>query len=55
MKPYKTFRSLNNEIGHMNLVYEGLIRLGKNPKAIPTAAEKWSYNADSTEIIFTYV
>jgi oligopeptide transport system substrate-binding protein len=45
--------SFSGEIGHTQLIYEGLTRLDKDLKTVPGAAEKWAYNADATEIIFT--
>ena len=40
------------ELAHLKLVYEGLTRLDKDLKTVPAAAEKWTYNADATEITF---
>ena len=44
--------SVANEIGVLNLVYEGLTRLDKELKTVPAAAEKWEYNTDATQITF---
>jgi oligopeptide transport system substrate-binding protein len=45
--------SFVNEIAHLQLMYEGLTRLNEKLETVPGAAEKWEYNADATEIVFT--
>lgn len=42
-----------NEIGHEQLIYEGLTKFNTKLETIPGAAEKWEYNADATELTFT--
>jgi oligopeptide transport system substrate-binding protein len=42
-----------NEIAHLRLVYEGLTKLDKDLNTVPAAAEKWEYNEDATELVFT--
>jgi oligopeptide transport system substrate-binding protein len=44
--------SFVNEIAHLKLMYEGLTRLDKDLKTVPGAAEKWTYNADATQLVF---
>lgn len=41
-----------NEIGHLQLIYEGLTRLDTNLNAVPAAAESWEYNSTATELTF---
>jgi oligopeptide transport system substrate-binding protein len=45
--------SFVNEIAHLRLVYEGLTKLDKDLNTVPAAAEKWEYNEDATELVFT--
>lgn len=45
--------SYTGEIGHLQLMYEGLTKFNLKLETVPGAAEKWEYNADSTEIVFT--
>lgn len=45
--------SFVNEIAHLNMIYEGLTRFNEKLETVPGAAEKWEYNADSTELTFT--
>jgi oligopeptide transport system substrate-binding protein len=45
--------SFVNEIGHLQMIYEGLTKLDANLETVPGAAEKWEYNADATELTFT--
>ena len=44
--------SFVNEIAHLKLMYEGLTKLDKDLKTVPGAAEKWTYNADATQLTF---
>ena len=41
------------EIGHLQLIYEGLTKFNLKLETVPAAAEKWEYNAAATEIVFT--
>jgi oligopeptide transport system substrate-binding protein len=45
--------SFVNEIGHLQMIYEGLTKLDGALETVPGAAEKWEYNADATELTFT--
>lgn len=45
--------SFVNEIGHLQLIYEGLTKFNTKLETVPGAAEKWEYNADATELTFT--
>lgn len=45
--------SFANEIGHLQLIYEGLTKLDADLKTIPGAAESWEYSEDATELTFT--
>jgi len=45
--------SFVNEIGHLQMIYEGLTKLDKDLNTVPGAAESWEYNEDATEITFT--
>jgi|HigsolmetaAR201D_1030396.scaffolds.fasta_scaffold08462_3 oligopeptide transport system substrate-binding protein len=45
--------SVSNEIGVLNLIYEGLTRLDKDLNTVGAAAESWEYNEDATSITFT--
>ncbi len=45
--------SFVNEIAHLKLIYEGLTALNEKLETVPGSAEKWEYNADATELIFT--
>jgi oligopeptide transport system substrate-binding protein len=45
--------SFVNEIATLKLVYEGLTKQNGKLETVPGAAEKWEYNADSTELTFT--
>jgi oligopeptide transport system substrate-binding protein len=42
-----------NEIGHLQLIYEGLTKFNTKLETVPGAAESWQYNADATELTFT--
>jgi oligopeptide transport system substrate-binding protein len=42
-----------NEIGHLQLIYEGLTKFNTKLETVPGAAEKWEYNATATELTFT--
>lgn len=44
--------SFVNEIGHLNLVYEGLTRLDAELETVEGAAESWEYNDDATVLTF---
>ena len=44
--------SFVNEIAHLKLMYEGLTKLDKDLKTVPGSAEKWTYNADATQLTF---
>lgn len=44
--------SFVGEIGHLNLVYEGLTRLDTELATVPGAAESWEYNDDATVLTF---
>ncbi len=44
--------SFVNEIAHLSMIYEGLTKLDKDLKTVPAAAEKWTYNADATQLTF---
>jgi oligopeptide transport system substrate-binding protein len=44
--------SLTNEVAPLMLNYEGLTRIDTQLRTIPGAAERWTYNADSTAITF---
>lgn len=41
------------EIGHLQLIYEGLTTFNTKLETVPGAAEKWEYNATATELTFT--
>jgi len=45
--------SFANEIGHLQLIYEGLTKLDADLQTVPGAAEKWEYSDDATELTFT--
>lgn len=45
--------SFVNEIAHLNLIYEGLTRFDETLATVPGAAEKWEYNEDATQLVFT--
>jgi len=45
--------TLVSEWAHLQLLYEGLTRFNENLEPIPAAAEKWEYNANATELVFT--
>jgi oligopeptide transport system substrate-binding protein len=45
--------SFTGEIGHLQLIYEGLTKFNTKLETVPGAAEKWEYNADATQIVFT--
>ncbi|HET6443614.1 MAG TPA: peptide ABC transporter substrate-binding protein [candidate division Zixibacteria bacterium] len=45
--------SFANEIGHLQLIYEGLTKLDAGLETVPGAAESWEYNEDATELTFT--
>jgi oligopeptide transport system substrate-binding protein len=45
--------SFANEIGHLQLIYEGLTKLDGELQTVPGAAESWEYNDDATELTFT--
>lgn len=45
--------SFVNEIGHLQLIYEGLTKFNTKLETVPGAAESWQYNADATELTFT--
>jgi oligopeptide transport system substrate-binding protein len=44
--------SFVNEIGHLQMIYEGLTRLDDKLETVAGAAESWEYNEDATEITF---
>ncbi|NLV74084.1 MAG: peptide ABC transporter substrate-binding protein [Chloroflexi bacterium] len=41
------------EIGHLQLIYEGLTTFDTDLETVPGAAESWEYNDDATELTFT--
>jgi len=45
--------SYTGEIGHLQLIYEGLTKFNTKLETVPGAAEKWEYNTEATEIVFT--
>lgn len=45
--------SFANEIGHLQLIYEGLTKLDADLETVPGAAESWEYNDDATLLTFT--
>ena len=44
--------SFVSEIGHLSMIYEGLTKLNEKLETIPGSAEKWTYNADASELTF---
>ena len=40
------------EVGHAQLIYEGLTRLSGNLQTVPAAAQSWSFSANGKEITF---
>ncbi len=45
--------SFANEIAQLNKVYMGLTTLNEKLETVPGAAEKWEFNADATQLVFT--
>jgi oligopeptide transport system substrate-binding protein len=45
--------SFANEIGHLQLIYEGLTKLDAELDTVPGAAESWEYSEDATQLTFT--
>jgi len=44
--------SFVNEIGHLQMMYEGLTKLNGKLETVPAAAESWEYTPDATELTF---
>jgi oligopeptide transport system substrate-binding protein len=44
--------SFVSEIGHLAMIYEGLTKLNEKLETVPGAAEKWTFNADASELTF---
>ena len=44
--------SFVNEIGHLQMIYEGLTKLNEKLETVPGSAEKWTYNEDASELTF---
>jgi len=44
--------SFVSEIGHLAMIYEGLTKLNEKLETVPGAAEKWAFNADTSELTF---
>jgi oligopeptide transport system substrate-binding protein len=45
--------TLVSEWAHLQLIFEGLTRFNENLEPVPAASEKWEYNANATELVFT--
>ncbi len=45
--------SFVNEIGHLQMMYEGLTRADGELATVPGAAASWVYNDDATQLTFT--
>ena len=45
--------SFVNEIGHLKLIYEGLMKFDEKLATVPGSAEKYDVNKDATEFTFT--
>jgi oligopeptide transport system substrate-binding protein len=42
--------SFVGEISHLMMIYEGLTKLNEKLETVPASAEKWTYNADASEL-----
>lgn len=45
--------SFQNEIAHLQMIYEGLTRFNTDLDAVPGAAESWEYSPDARTLTFT--
>lgn len=45
--------SFQNDIAHVQMIYEGLTRFDTSLEAVPGAAESWEYSADAKTLTFT--